>query len=72
MSPKQLAIRNVALILASALAVGLATVLAISYLGLTWFAIGACSVMVFYGIKMMYEIELGKAETLAELNKKEI
>ncbi len=68
MSPKQIAIRNVALILASSLAVGLATVLAISYLSLTWFAIGACVVMVCYGIKMMYEIELSKAKTLAQLN----
>jgi hypothetical protein len=68
MSPKQIAIRNVALILASALACGVAFVLAISYLGLTWFAIGACVVMVCYGIKMMYEIELSKAKTLAQLN----
>jgi hypothetical protein len=68
MSPKQIAIRNVALIIASALAVGLATVLAISYLTLTWFAIGSCVVMVCYGIKMMYDIELNKAKTLAQLN----
>jgi hypothetical protein len=68
MSPKQIAIRNVALIIASALATGLAVVFAISYLTLTWFAIGACVVMVCYGIKMMYDIELNKAKTLAQLN----
>lgn len=68
MTPKQIATRNVVKMVAFALIVGFGTGMLLSYVPLAILGIGACVVMLGFLIKMVYELELDKAERLEKLN----
>lgn len=69
MTPKQTAIKNTLLVVGSGLATGALVSLTLNFLTLAQFGIVACVVMLGFGVKMVYDLELSKAERLEELNK---
>ena len=69
MTAKQTALYNTLILIASALATGVVVSLAFNYLTVTQIGIAACAVMLVFGIKMVYNIELDRAKRLEELNK---
>ena len=69
MTPKQTAVTRVAFMLASWMLVAVLMVNLLNYFSITQIAIGFCVCLLAYGIKVLYNIELDKAETLDRLNK---
>ena len=73
MTPKQTALIQTLKLFAVALSIGMLTSLAFAYFTVSQIGIGFCIVMMAFLGKMVYDIELSKAEhlaTLNELNKK--
>lgn len=68
MTPKQTALRNVAFMLATALLAGLAIGSVFTYFTVTQIGIAFCALMFIWALKMLYDMELDKAERLAKLN----
>ena len=68
MTPKQTAILSVARLIGTALLVGPLVNAAFTYFTIAQIGIGFCAGMLVYLIKMVYDIELAKAETLEKLN----
>lgn len=68
MTPKQTAIRNVAKTVAIALVTGIGTGVLLNTVPLAILGIGACVIGMGFLIKMVYELELDKAERLEKLN----
>ena len=69
MSPKQTALIQTAKLFAVALLIGALTSLAFAYFTVSQIGIGFCIVMLAYLGKMVYDIELSKAEHLRTLEK---
>jgi hypothetical protein len=69
MTPKQTALLNVSKLLAFALVVGFSVNVAITYFTIAQIGIGFCVGMLVYLCKMLYDLELAKAEHLESLNK---
>lgn len=67
LTPKQTALRNTLLIMASGLATGLTVSLAFAYLTIVQMSLGVCLILLAFGIKMVYDIELDKAERIETL-----
>jgi hypothetical protein len=68
MTPKQTALLNVGKLLAIALVVGFSVNVAITYFTIAQIGIGFCVGMLVYLCKMLYDLELAKAEHLEALN----
>ena len=68
MTPKQIAVRNVAKMIAIAVIVGVGTGVLLNTVPLYILGIGAATIMLAFLIRMVYEMELDKAERLAKLN----
>jgi hypothetical protein len=68
MTPKQTALLNMSKLLGIALVVGFCTNVAITYFTIAQIGIGFCVGMIVYLCKMVYDIELAKAEHLEALN----
>jgi hypothetical protein len=68
MTPKQTALLNVGKLLAIAFVVGFAVNVAITYFTIAQIGIGFCVGMLVYLCKMLYDLELAKAEHLEALN----
>jgi hypothetical protein len=68
MTPKQTALLNVSKLLALALVSGFAVNVALTYFTIAQIGIGFCVGMIAYLCKMLYELELAKAEHLDALN----
>ena len=69
MTPKQTALLNVGKLLAFALLIGFSVNVAITYFTIAQIGIGFCVGMLVYLCKMLYDLELAKAEHLESLNK---
>ena len=69
MTSKQIAIRNVAKLVGLALIVGFGTGILINTVPVAILGIGASVIVLGFLIKMIYDIELSKAEHLETLNK---
>jgi hydrogenase/urease accessory protein HupE len=69
MTAKQIAIRNVTKMVSIALIVGLGTGVLIKTVPLAILGIGACVIGIGFLVKMVYDVELSKAEHLETLNK---
>ena len=69
MTAKQIAIRNVIKLVALALIVGTGTGILLNTVPLAILGIGASIAMLIFLIKMVYDLELSKAEHLETLNK---
>ena len=69
MTPKQTALRNVGILVASSIVTGLAVGLLFTYFSASTVLIGVCSLLFAFAIKMVYDVELAKAEALDKLNK---
>jgi len=69
MTPKQTALLNVSKLLAIALVSGFAVNVALTYFTVAEIGIGFCVGMIAYLSKMIYELEVAKAEHLESLNK---
>ena len=68
MTPKQTALLNMSKLLGIALVVGFAVNVAITYFTIAQIGIGFCVGMLVYLCKMLYDLELAKAEHLEALN----
>jgi hypothetical protein len=68
MTPKQTALLNVTKLVVLALVSGVAVNVALTYFTVTEIGIGFCVGMIAYLSKMLYELELSKAEHLEALN----
>jgi hypothetical protein len=69
MTPKQIAIRNMGKMVGLSLVVGAGTGILLNTVPLAILGIGFAVLGIGYLAKMIYEMELDKAERLAELNK---
>jgi uncharacterized protein YacL len=69
MTAKQIAIRNVAKIAGLGVLIGALTSALLIHVPLPYLGIGVCVIVMLYLVHMIYELELSKAERLAELNK---
>ena len=69
MTPKQIALRNTLIAVAYGIAGGALVSIAFTFLTVAQMGIAACVILLGAGIKFIYDIELHRAETLAELNK---
>ena len=69
MTSKQIAIRNVAKLVGLALIMGFGTGILINTVPVAVLGIGASVLILGYLIKMIYDIELSKAQHLEALNK---
>ena len=69
MTPKQTALLNVGKLLVLALVVGFSVNVAFTYFTIAQIGIGFCVGIIAYLCKMLYELELAKAEHLEALNK---
>jgi hypothetical protein len=69
MSPKQTALIQTAKLFAVALLIGALTSLVFAYFTVSQIGIGFCIVMLAYLGKMIYDMELSKAEHLQTLKK---
>lgn len=69
MTAKQIAIRNVAKIAGLGVLIGALTSALLINVPLPYLGIGVCVIVMLYLVHMIYELELNKAERLAELNK---
>ena len=68
MTPKQIAIRNVAVFFISAIGSGVAISLAIDHFGIPLVGIALSFIVLAYLTKVVYDMELDKAERLERLN----
>ena len=68
MTAKQIAIRNVTKMASIALIVGVGTGVLIKTVPLAILGIGACVIGISFLVKMVYDVELSKAEHLETLN----
>jgi hypothetical protein len=69
MTPKQTALLNMGKLLGIALVAGFAVNVTFTYFTVEQIGIGFCVGMIVYLCKMVYDIELAKAEHLDALNK---
>jgi hypothetical protein len=69
MTPKQTALLNVGKLLTIALLAGFCVNVALTYFTVAQIGIGFCVGMIVYLCKMVYDLELAKAEHLEALNK---
>ena len=69
MTPKQTALLNMSKLLGIALVSGFLVNVAFTYFTVAQIGVGFCVGMIVYLCKMVYDIELAKAEHLETLNK---
>ena len=69
MTPKQTALLNVSKLLGLALVVGFATNVVFTYFTVEQIGIGFCLGMIVYLCKMVYDVELAKAEHIQGIEK---
>jgi hypothetical protein len=69
MTPKQTALLNMSKLLFIAIAAGFAVNVAFTYFTVAQIGVGFCAGMIVYLCKMVYDLELAKAEHLESLNK---
>ena len=69
MTPKQTALLNMGKLLAIALIVGFLVNVAFTYFTVAQIGIGFCTGMLIYMCKILYDLEVAKAEHLESLNK---
>lgn len=69
MTPKQIALYQVAKIISLSVIVGLSCGFLFSYFSFKEMAVGLTVFVLIFLIKLVYDIELSRAETLAKLNK---
>ncbi len=69
MTPKQTALLNVGKLLTIALLMGFSVNVAFTYFTVAEIGIGFCVGMIVYLCKMVYDVELAKAEHLEALNR---
>jgi hypothetical protein len=69
MTPKQTALLNMSKLLGIALVFGFFTNVAFTYFTIAEIGVGFCAGMIVYLCKMVYDIELAKAEHLESLNR---
>ena len=70
MTPKQIALKNVSIFVATALIIGIALAYVISYVSLATVVTVSMVALFAYFVKILYDMELSKAETLDKLNGK--
>lgn len=70
MTPKQIALKNVSIFAATALTVGVALAYVIAYVSLATVVTVSMAVLFAYFMKVLYDMELSKAEALDKLNGK--
>ena len=68
MTPRQTALKNVTIFFATSVGSGVALALAIDYFGLALVGTALSFVMLAYLVKVVYDMEVDKAERLAKLN----
>jgi len=68
MTPKQIALINVAKMLGVAVLAGTVVSLLLIHVPLPFLGIGACVILMLFMIHWIYELELSKAEHLKSLN----
>ena len=68
MTPKQIAVRNVATFFFSAIATGVLIALALDFFGLSMVGTAVAVALLCYLVKVVYDMEVEKAEILAKLN----
>lgn len=69
MTPKQTAIKNVSIFLATALILGVALAYVIAYVSLSTVVTVLMVAFFAYIVKVLYDMELSKAESAAKLEK---
>jgi hypothetical protein len=69
MTPKQTALLNMSKLLGIALVVGFCANVVFTYFTIAEIGIGFCVGMIVYLCKMVYDVELAKAQHLEALNK---
>ena len=69
MTPKQTAFRNTASVVASGILGGVLMSLLFTYFTVYQIGLGFCALVLAFAVKMIYDIELEKAESLKKLNK---
>ena len=69
MTPKQTALLNMGKLLGIALVAGFAVNVAFTYFTVAQIGVGFCVGMIVYLCKMVYDLEVAKAEHLESLNK---
>jgi len=70
MTPKQTALKNVSIFAATALTVGVALAYVIAYVSLATVVTVTMAALFVYLMKVLYDMELSKAEALDKLNGK--
>jgi hypothetical protein len=68
MTPKQIALRNTGLVVISGLTAGILINLAFTFLTVPQIGLACGLVVLGLGVKLVYDIELSKAETLEKFN----
>ena len=68
MTPKQIALKNVTFFFFSAIVSGILLALAIDFFGLAFVGTALSFLMLVYLVKIVYDMEVDKAERLAKLN----
>lgn len=68
MTPRQTALKNVVLFFVTAIGSGIALALAIDFFGLALVGTAFSFAMLIYLVKVVYDMEVDKAERLAKLN----
>jgi hypothetical protein len=71
MTPKQIALKNVSIFVATAFIIGVALAYVISYVSLATVVTVSMVALFAYFMKVLYDIELSKAEALDKLNGKQ-
>ena len=68
MTPKQTALANVSIMMLTAVAVGFAIGALLALFGPAWVGTGFAFALLAYVVKMVYDMEVDKAERLQRLN----
>ena len=68
MTPRQTALKNVTLFFVTSIGLGVAVALAIDFFGLAPIGTGLAVLVLVYLVKVVYDIEVEKAERLERLN----
>jgi hypothetical protein len=68
MTPRQTALKNVTIFFVTAIGSGVAVALAIDFFGLAFVGTALAFLMLVYLVKVVYDMEVEKAERLERLN----
>jgi mannose/fructose/N-acetylgalactosamine-specific phosphotransferase system component IIC len=68
MTPRQIALKNVTIFFVTAIGSGVAVALAIDFFGLALVGTALAFLMLVYLVKVVYDMEVEKAERLERLN----